>query len=283
VPPAGLTPHYEELPPDAALAGHVQCCWSFEIPEGVRSFQHAIIPDGTVSLVLAHKPAYSLRLLTVIGPCATARWIGVNAGDTFRGIRLLPGASSTLLGIAPEVLGSHSRPLADVHPALAARLEDALAMAQTAPQVFAAMMRELAPLAARAGAGDRILRRAVARLMLAHGNARIGPLARAAGISERQLRRRFHTAVGLTPKQLSRALRVRAACIRLVLSPGASLSQIALDAGYADQAHLSREIAAVFGSHARGLSALLRSYAHSRFETPGDSLDGRRHRTARTA
>jgi AraC-like DNA-binding protein len=269
------TPRYEELPPPPALADHVQCCWSFEIPVAARPFRHAIIPDGTVSLVLAHRPAAALRLLTITAPCATARWITVSPGDSFRGIRLLPGASSALLGIAAGAFAIPSQPLADLHPVLAARLKTALAAAHTTPQVFAALARELAPGTPCTAAPDRMLQRAITRLMCTHGNARIGPLARTAGISERQLRRRFQAAVGLSPKQFSRALRVRAACIRIVLSPGASLAAIAQDAGYADQAHLSREFSAVFGSQARGLSALLRGYAHSRFQTPADAPDRR--------
>jgi AraC-like DNA-binding protein len=263
--PPHVRPHYQELPPDPALAALAACCWSFEIPDEASPFRHAIIPDGTVSLVLVHRRAPPVRQLMVTRPCATARWITVAPGDTFQGVRLLPGASSALLGIPPHALSSHSQPLADLDPLLARSLLEALATAKTAPQMLAAMMRVLEPLAARSGTHDAIIRHAVARVRLSKGADRIGHLAQEAGISERQLRRKFRAEVGLTPKELSRAIRVRAACIRLALSPHAPLAAIAHDAGYADQSHFCRELSEVFGSPARAIAALLRSYSHGRF------------------
>lgn len=237
------------------------CCWSFEIPQGCEPFRHAIIPDGMVSLVVN-----SLRLV-VRGPCATAAWVTLHPGDTFRGVRLLPGASSALLGVPARSLLGRSEPLTAFNPQLAQDLGRCLAGAGSNLEVFAAIDRLLAPLAACAPPVDPIIRSCVTELTRSCGNARIGELAQEARISERQLRRRFLSVVGLSPKQLSRLIRVRAACIHVALFPQASLAGIAQEAGYADQAHLSREFAAVFGSPARGLSALIRGYAHGRFQS----------------
>lgn len=259
-------PRYEELPPPAALAAYIACCWSFEIPPGTEPFAHALIPDGSVHVVLARLAALPLHRVVVRGPTATARWVTLQPGDAFRGVRLRPGASEALLGIAPGALDGQSLPLTSVHPPLAASLDAPLAAARTAEEIHGALTQGLALLASGARPPDPVIRSCVMELLDTHGNARIGELAQAAGISERQLRRRFLSAVGLTPKHFSRSIRVRAACITLAQSPSASLASVALEAGYADQAHLSREIAAVFGSTARGLAAMIRGYAHSRFQ-----------------
>jgi AraC-like DNA-binding protein len=65
-------------------------------------------------------------------------------------------------------------------------------------------------------------------------------------ISERQLRRRFHAAVGYGPKTLGRILRFRRA-VREIERGRTDLAALALDAGYADQAHLSRETTRLAG------------------------------------
>jgi methylphosphotriester-DNA--protein-cysteine methyltransferase len=65
------------------------------------------------------------------------------------------------------------------------------------------------------------------------------------GFSERQLRRRFHAAVGYGPKTLQRVLRFRRFLARA--DAGEDLSRAALDAGYADQAHLTRDCARLSG------------------------------------
>ena len=70
-------------------------------------------------------------------------------------------------------------------------------------------------------------------------------LADAVGLGERHLRRRFAEAVGYGPKTFARVARFRAA-LGLVRS-GEPLAAAALAAGYADQAHMTREMTALGG------------------------------------
>ena len=74
---------------------------------------------------------------------------------------------------------------------------------------------------------------------MARPDTRVAELGAALGVSERQLRRRFLDAVGYGPKTLGRVLRFQ----RFLQLSGerADLARLALDAGYADQAHLTRE------------------------------------------
>jgi AraC-like DNA-binding protein len=88
---------------------------------------------------------------------------------------------------------------------------------------------------------------AVAGLLAGRGAA-AGTLAEEVGLSTRQLHRRCTTAFGYGPATLARILRFQ----RFVRSasgamPGAALAALAADAGYADQAHLTRECRAITG------------------------------------
>ena len=66
------------------------------------------------------------------------------------------------------------------------------------------------------------------------------------GLGERQLRRRFAAAVGYGPKTFARVARFRDRRSALVRA-GAPLAAAAAEAGYADQAHMTREIAGLAG------------------------------------
>ena len=81
---------------------------------------------------------------------------------------------------------------------------------------------------------------------------RVETLAGDLGLSERQLRRRFHAGAGYGPKTLQRVLRFR----RFLAGADRDLARAALDAGYADQSHLTRECTrspgSLAGAHARG-------------------------------
>jgi AraC-like DNA-binding protein len=62
------------------------------------------------------------------------------------------------------------------------------------------------------------------------------------GLSDRQLRRRVEEAVGYSPRTLARILRFqRFLSAARASGPGRHLARLAADAGYADQAHLTRE------------------------------------------
>jgi AraC-like DNA-binding protein len=86
---------------------------------------------------------------------------------------------------------------------------------------------------------DLLVADAVARIRLQHGSLRIGSLARHSGLSQSALERRFRRAVGTSPKKFATLIRLRNV-VRL-RQAGASLTEIAHSAGYADQAHFIKD------------------------------------------
>ena len=88
---------------------------------------------------------------------------------------------------------------------------------------------------------DRAVRAAAVRLR--DSRVRVDRLAGELGFSERQLRRRFDDAVGYGPKTLQRVLRLR----RFLAASGTDVAAAAIDVGYADQAHLTRECRVLTG------------------------------------
>ena len=92
-------------------------------------------------------------------------------------------------------------------------------------------------------------RGSVATIRARPAAVRVGVLARDLGISRDRLEKRFRCAVGCSPKQLASILRLHAAVG--TYAPGVNLTQLALGAGYADQAHFNREFRAVTGDSPR--------------------------------
>lgn len=76
-------------------------------------------------------------------------------------------------------------------------------------------------------------------LAASHGTARIEQVARQVGWSRRRLGSRFRAEYGVAPKAAARLLRFDHA--RQQAREGLALADVAARAGYADQAHLSRE------------------------------------------
>ncbi|MFS2055915.1 helix-turn-helix domain-containing protein, partial [Variovorax sp. CT11-76] len=66
------------------------------------------------------------------------------------------------------------------------------------------------------------------------------------GYSHRRFIALFRGAIGLTPKEYARVMRFDRA-LALAADPARPWAEIAVEAGYADQAHLSREFSALAG------------------------------------
>lgn len=85
--------------------------------------------------------------------------------------------------------------------------------------------------------------------MITHhnGNVIIKSLQKLSGLSERQFERRFADTIGITPKLYARIMRFQQAVKQLKLRRYSSLTAVAYDNSYADQAHFIRDFKAFSG------------------------------------
>jgi AraC-like DNA-binding protein len=168
------------------------------------------------------------------------------------GIRFRPGEALAFLDVALAEARDASLSALDAGlgpvDELRARVTDAKPAAW--PRILDAWL--LSRLA-RARRADARVRRAVEIMRAAGGQARVSTVSAHVGLSERHLERAFHERVGLSPKFLARVMRLRAWVgsldSRLAQVPSAEISWAALaaDGGFADQAHLVREVRALAG------------------------------------
>jgi AraC-like DNA-binding protein len=164
------------------------------------------------------------------------------------GAQLYPGASEYLFGASSEELAERHTPLSDLWGGQAAL---ALAQLQAAPTPDACMNVLEQWLAARLPV-LRGLHPAVAQaLRVAHGAQRVDALVRASGYSHRQFNALFRRAVGLSPKAYVRVLRFQSVLQQshrlAALQAPADWADLALQAGFSDQAHFNREFRAMAG------------------------------------
>lgn len=207
---------YRESAPPPDLAEHLACVWTSVSSGG------AILPDGCVDVVWRGEE------LVIAGPATRPQDPGVGPGTGVFGVRFRLGAAGAALGWpAEEFLDAYVPVEAVWGPEAVERV------------AFGGLPALVAEVRARVQAPVDPLARAAA-LGLARSGARVDALGNALGLSERQLRRRFAQAVGYGPKTLARVLRFQRF---LALAGGGSedLARLALSAGYADQAHLTRE------------------------------------------
>jgi AraC-like DNA-binding protein len=99
-----------------------------------------------------------------------------------------------------------------------------------------------------------------AQIQASGGRARIGDLIGQTGWSHRHATTRFRDQVGLTPKAAAAVVRFERASADLGTAP---LSELAIRHGYADQSHLSHEVARYAGEPPLELARAQRPTAHT--------------------
>jgi AraC-like DNA-binding protein len=245
---------FRERLPSPPLREIVTCVWIQQVGNESPPYRHRTIPNGSAELVCA--PGSMPR---IVGPKTGPTEELVAPGTVTVGVRFRPAFGPTLLGPPAVELVDLEMDADDVWGRWAIELGERLA-ACTSPQAACPLLeRELTRRARDCPQPDWIAVGTVGALL--HRQSGVHALAMSLDVSERQLRRRCESAIGVTPKVLERMFRFQR-FLALANANGAapiSLARLALEAGYADQSHLTRESVRLAG---RPPAQLLADAAH---------------------
>lgn len=290
---------YHETPPGANTPPVVSAYWRFDVHALPHpDFVHRVWPDGCVSVLAVCVQiggVWRVVATVVRGVTRAPQDVPVQAGTRYVGIRFRAESGAAVLGVPVSSLRDVSLPLAEVvgghaasqaHAELLARQVTA-ALTQGDSAVHAAfdawVSLQTAAVLERAAAQpspakytqaghvlvDDVVARAVDHLVASGGQVSMMDVAASAGVSLRTLQRRFVSAVGLTPKQFAQVRRARAMLRRTVdesLDERVGWSGVAAESGYADQAHLVREVRQYTQLSPTALKAWLAQITHELVE-----------------
>ncbi|WP_240450702.1 helix-turn-helix domain-containing protein [Streptomyces sp. 11-1-2] len=224
-----------------ALIGRGAAVWTRTAGTGPQR----VLPDGCTDLIWSE--AGPDGELLVAGPDTRARLAPGAPGTRAVGLRFAPGQGPAVLGVPAHELRDQLVPLAALWPgAEVRRLAERIADAERTAARQAARGRLLEDAALgrlrTAEPPDPVLAAVVAGVSRGTG---VAGIAAAVGLGERQLHRRSLAAFGYGPKTLGRVLRLNRALD--LARTGVPFAAVAATAGYADQAHLAREVRTLTG------------------------------------
>jgi AraC-like DNA-binding protein len=227
--------------PDPALARVVESYWTLDVQQPPAEL--TVLPDGLTDLTFdvgAEPAAY------VTGPLTRPETYRHERPVSLLGVSLQPGAAVSVLGIDVVALPDGWTPLSEVIGPVAGELAERIAAAEPVQPRLAVVDTFLAARLRGAAADDRV-RQALDTILDRSGDIEVEQVARDSAASPRHLGRLFDTWVGISPKRFARIVRVQAALRLLLESPDRDLADLAADLGFADHAHLTREIRALAG------------------------------------
>ena len=191
---------YTEHVPDPDLAPWVQAFWHLRC---LRPTRLRVLPDACMDIINGD----------VVGSLTSVIVADLKAGDESFGVRLRPGAFTTLYGVPADELTDCNIPLRE--------------LVRNAPSL-------------RAAAADADRPDPIADAAMYQPNLKT--LSRDSGYSERHLRRRVLAATGHSPRKLARIARMQAL---LAAGRGESWARSAAEFGYYDESHMINDIRAL--------------------------------------
>ncbi|MFD1935018.1 MULTISPECIES: helix-turn-helix domain-containing protein [Nonomuraea] len=242
------------LRPGGPLAGRLVDCAGYRERLATTVLRREI-PSSVVVVVLAFgDPVEVLRSpMEGSGTTLTSLVAGLHdrpavtgIGGSQHGVQiwLSPLEAYSIFGVPMHEISNAFLDLEALLGRTGSLLVERLAEAPSWPLRFEALGTALAGLISSGPQADPAVEWAWRRLRATSGVIRIGALAEQLGWSRRHLVRRFHEQIGLPPKTVGRILRFERA-LALLEDRGRAFSDVASDAGYSDQAHLSREFRAL--------------------------------------
>jgi AraC-like DNA-binding protein len=242
---------YVERPPLPALARVVRTVWIQHTGEAAYVQRH--LPTGGVEI---HFPIGGHPQL--VGPLTGPQIEVIPARTTIVGVRFHPGTAPPLPTVLDDLVDQRLR-LTELWGSAVDGLVEAMSRARTPERALTLLQAHLLREFRTAVRVDPLLVEAVTALMPWHP-VKIDTVANHLALSASQLRRRCLEAVGVSPKVLQRTLRFQG--FLALAQAGATatgrrgadgVAGLAIDAGYADQAHLSRECLRLTGLTPRQL------------------------------
>lgn len=231
---------YAELPLGTLDSERIEAVWRYR---PVAPGRQRVLPDGRMDLVVhcTAGPADGATpvLLVIAGPAETPTEVVLRPQTVILGVRFRIGWGGACLGIAPGAVRNRTLSGPDVALCLGPLAAEILRQ-QTAQGVEDALRRVAGVLASRAPVATSHGRALDAMGRMIDGVRDGGSDAPTASPSARTLRRDMAAAVGLPLRTLAGILRFQRA-MALLATGAASLSDVAVAAGYADQAHMTRE------------------------------------------
>ncbi|MEM7230048.1 MAG: helix-turn-helix domain-containing protein [Planctomycetota bacterium] len=237
-------------PAPSSLAGILAGIWS------VHADQHTdlaarVLPDNSTSLVFQRVHAALVSCaenrvrhwapVAVSGPRTGAFEFTLRAGGSMMIVELHPAGAHAVLGVPMKSLTDRGEALSDVIGPVPGALVDTVCSGTddvTAIQAIESWLLERVRKHQRVCAATSLV---VDEVIRTAGGIRVDDLAARVRVSRRHLGRLMQQQLGISPKLFARIVRFDRAVELGRFASHLTLARIAVEAGYADQAHMNRE------------------------------------------
>jgi AraC-like DNA-binding protein len=243
--------NYKVYTPSPELQSFVKCFWTLEEERQEQPVKQRIVPDGCMEMIFHYGDPYKQYFedgSSIIQPGSfvfgqITKFIEI-APTGVSGIvsaRFLPEGLMPFLPIPVVSLENRAVSIVDLFGEKGKTLEDEVTEARDNGHRIKLIEAFLLSLPVNPQIVDEIARSCVEEIFESGGQLGVIALADKTHISRRNIERRFTQAIGMSPKQLSRIVRLQATLKMLQQKQFTTLTSLAYENGYYDQAHFIKD------------------------------------------
>lgn len=243
--------NYQTFPPDSTLRAFVKCYWTLESPAEENLQRQRIVPDGCMEMIFHYGDLYKQYLDNdesliqprsfVMGQLTKPLEIEPTGETGVFSVRFHPDGFLPFANMPIRDMENTAVPLERLFEKDGREIEQKIVKANSTSERIARIETFLLGLLTDAETVDRIVKSTVETILTANGQLHIGQITKQLNVNRRQLQRKFLSAIGLSPKQLSKTVRLQAALKMLLTGKNISFTVLAYEGEYYDQAHFIKD------------------------------------------
>ncbi|AEE48786.1 helix-turn-helix transcriptional regulator [Haliscomenobacter hydrossis] len=243
--------NYQTYPPSPDLAPLIKCFWSLEFSDNTTLEKQTIVPDGCMELIVHFGDLYQQFQVDgsssvqprsfVFGQLSSSLEIAPTGHTGIIAARFHPDGFTPMTPTALAEMENKAVALDELFGEAGIQLEQNILAATSNPERIRLLETFILSRLSTPEAIDRVVKSSVDLLMILEGQVKVEHIAGQLNVNRRQLERKFSTTVGLSPKQLSKIIRIQAALKKLNQDPEANLTDLAYQNGYFDQSHFIKD------------------------------------------
>ncbi|MGI3783189.1 MAG: AraC family transcriptional regulator [Janthinobacterium lividum] len=240
------------LPPAADLAPWVENHWvlRWDLPEGVTS-KSQVLPHPTCNLTVergVRRPDAPPAAVLVTGPATRRFDVETTGRGWVWGVRFRPGGLPALAGLDAIHLAERTVAASDLLPGGVVAALDALHDTGSPAEADQARVEAaLRPLVGDPDPDHELVLALVSEMLADRTLVRVAQVSERHGLPTRRLQRLFSRYVGVGPKWVLARYRMHDVVAALDGGHDGSLAALAVEHGWYDQAHFTRDFTALVG------------------------------------
>lgn len=242
---------YMTYEPSEELAYFIKCYWTLESPKEEIPEKQTIVPDGCMEMIFHYGDLYRQYLENgnsiiqpkcfVIGQLTRPLEIEPTGKTGIFSVRFHPNGFLTFATIPIKEMENTALSLEKLFGNDGQEIEQKILTATSTSQRIQLIETFLLNRLTDTETIDRIVKSTVEMILTANGQFSVNELSNQTSINRRQLERKFSSTIGLSPKQLSKTMRLQATLKMLLNKNFTSLTALAYENGYYDQAHFIKD------------------------------------------